>query len=394
MRPLAVYIHWPFCLSKCPYCDFNSHVREKVEQERWRAALLTELRYMAQHTQGHRVRSIFFGGGTPSLMPPSTVAALIEAVQALWPCANDIEITLEANPTSVEVDKFRQLREAGVDRLSLGVQSLRQSELSFLGRGHSVEEALRAIGYAREVFERYSFDLIYARPNQTLADWEEELAQGLALSGGHLSLYQLTIEENTAFYHAYAKGAFAMPDEEHSAALYALTESMTSAHGLHGYEVSNYAASGQESRHNLAYWQGNAYVGIGPGAHGRIPLEHGSGLALPAGSSVGARTATQAIKSPERWLEQVERSGHGYEPWQAIDTATEVQERVMMGLRLKDGIDYAAMQARTGFDLRPFLNEKKIRFYQDKGLLVASNERLAATEAGRLVLTQLTGELL
>lgn len=391
MRPLSVYIHWPFCLSKCPYCDFNSHVRERVEQERWRAALLTELRYMAQRTQGHCVQSIFFGGGTPSLMPPATVAALIEEVRTLWPCAQDMEVTLEANPTSVEVEKFRQLRAAGVNRLSLGVQSLRQSELSFLGRGHSVEEALRAIGDAREVFDRYSFDLIYARPNQTLDDWQDELAQALVLSGGHLSLYQLTIEENTAFYHAYAKGAFAMPGEEHSAALYTLTQSMTESYGLYGYEVSNYAARGQESRHNLAYWQGDSYVGVGPGAHGRI-VDYSRDES--AGSSLGTRTATQAIKSPERWLEQVERSGHGYEPWQPIDPATEAQERVMMGLRLKDGIDYAAMQARTGFDLRPYLNEKKIRLYQDKELLVASDERLAATEAGRMVLTQLTGELL
>ena len=380
-KPLAVYIHWPFCLSKCPYCDFNSHVREKVDSGKWQQALLAELAYMAAKTPGRQVASIFFGGGTPSLMPPSLVGALIEQVHRLWDVAPGMEITLEANPTSVEVEKFKELRRVGVNRVSLGVQSLRQEELTFLGRGHNVQEALTAIGHARDNFERYSFDLIYARPRQSLADWEAELTQALALTGGHLSLYQLTIEENTAFYHAYAKGAFAMPSEEEAEALYRLTEELTGAHGLSAYEVSNYAAPGQESRHNLAYWQGDEYVGAGPGAHGRI-MEN------------GVRIATQTLKSPERWLENTEKSGHALEVFQPVGREDEAQERLMMGLRLKDGIAYDAMLARTGFDLREYLKPEKLRLYQQTGLLEARDDTLKVTLQGRLVLNRLTGELI
>ncbi|NBX03054.1 MAG: coproporphyrinogen III oxidase [Alphaproteobacteria bacterium] len=381
MNSLAVYIHWPFCLSKCPYCDFNSHVREKVEMDRWQAALLRELDYMHTHTAGRTVTSIFFGGGTPSLMPPSLVAALIDRVHALWPCSNKLEITLEANPTSVEIDKFRELKAAGVERASLGVQSLRQEELSFLGRGHSVQEAKKAIAYAAEVFERFSFDLIYARPNQTLKQWEEELKEALALARGHLSLYQLTIEENTAFYHAYAKGAFAMPDEETAEALYRLTEEITGAHGLHAYEVSNYAGPDQKSRHNLSYWQGDDYIGVGPGAHGRV-------------TEGGVRYATQTLKSPERWLENVEKRGNGVELWDATDLPTQAMEMLMMGLRLSDGIDYESFISRHGFDLRDHINTTKIRLYQSKGLLERDDDLLKTTLAGRLVLNRLTAELL
>lgn len=372
MSNLAVYIHWPFCLSKCPYCDFNSHVRDKVEQQQWRDALLAELAFMAARTQGRIVTSIFFGGGTPSLMPTTTVAALIDKVRELWECAPDIEITLEANPTSVEIEKFRQLRAAGVNRISLGVQSLRQEELTFLGRGHNVQEAISAIHSAREIFERYSFDLIYARPNQTLGQWEAELGEALRLAGGHLSLYQLTIEENTAFHHAYAKGAFAMPDDEMSEALYRLTEAMTGAHGLSAYEVSNYAKTGQESRHNLSYWRGDEYVGIGPGAHGRL-MEH-------------TRIATQTIKSPERWLSQVQAQGHGLEVDAPVDSALEAQERLMMGLRLKDGIAMAPLRAH--------IDAQKLALYQKQGLLEPGDATLKVTLAGRLVLSRLTAELI
>ena len=380
-QPIALYIHWPFCLSKCPYCDFNSHVREAVDAGKWQAALLRELDYMAAHSAGRELSSIFFGGGTPSLMPPALVATLIEKAQELWQPQPDIEITLEANPTSVEVEKFRELRRAGVNRVSLGVQSLRQEELTFLGRGHNVQEALTAIGHARDVFERYSFDLIYARPRQTLQQWEEELSEALALTGGHLSLYQLTIEENTAFYHAYKKGAFAMPDEETAESLYRLTEEMTGAHGLAAYEVSNYAAPGQESRHNLAYWQGLDYAGAGPGAHGRLTVD-------------GVRIATQTLKSPERWLENVERSGHAVEVWQATDKGIEAEERLMMGLRLRSGIDYADIRKHNGLELRDHLDMAKVALYQKQGLLEPREDALVATLAGRLVLNRLTAELL
>lgn len=287
MPELAVYIHWPFCLSKCPYCDFNSHVREKIEQNRWKNALLRELEYMHSHMQDYTVTSIFFGGGTPSLMPPDNTHALIERTRQLWQVADNVEITLEANPTSVEAEKLTHFKEAGINRVSMGVQSLRDSELKFLGRGHSAKEAIGAIEILRKNFDRYSFDLIYARPNQTLNDWDAELSEALALAGGHLSLYQLTIEENTAFHHAYAKGGFTLPDEELSEALYRLTEEKMLASSLIPYEISNYALTGQESRHNLSYWRGDSYIGVGAGAHGRISVD-------------GKRIATQTLKSPEQ----------------------------------------------------------------------------------------------
>lgn len=380
MIPLAIYIHWPFCKSKCPYCDFNSHVRDGVDQQRWRDALLRELEHMAAQVPGRTVTSIFFGGGTPSLMPPATAGALIDRVGALFPVAENIEITLEANPTSVEATTFEDFKTAGVNRVSLGVQSLRDEELKFLGRGHSAKEALAAVDRARSVFDRYSFDLIYARPNQTLQDWEAELGEALRTIGGHMSLYQLTIEENTAFHHAYAKGGFALPDEEASEALYRLTESMLAVRGLIAYEVSNYAKPGEESRHNLSYWKGDDYIGIGPGAHGRITPSH--------------RIATQTIKSPERWLEAVERDGHAVEIWQDIERAQEAEERLMMGLRLREGIGYDAFMAQNGFDLRDYLDAEKCALYQRQGLLESKKDRLQTTLAGRLVLNRLTAELL
>lgn len=311
--PLAVYIHWPFCRSKCPYCDFNSHVRERVEQDRWREALLAELEYMALHVPGRTAASIFFGGGTPSLMPPSTAEALIKRVHELWPAADNIEVTLEANPTSVEADTFADFKKAGVNRVSLGVQSLRDAELKFLGRQHSAKEALNAVERARNTFDRYSFDLIYALPNQTPQAWEKELAEALRHADGHLSLYQLTMEENTAFHHAHAKGEFALPDEETSEALYRLTEKLLSAHGLEAYEVSNYAKPGQESRHNLSYWRGDDYIGVGPGAHGRITTATG-------------RIATSTLKSPERWLENTLKQGQAVEVWNPVSEREEIGE--------------------------------------------------------------------
>jgi len=388
LKPLAVYIHWPFCKSKCPYCDFNSHVRDRVEQDRWKAALLRELDSMAAHIKGRRVSSIFFGGGTPSLMPPDTAQALIERVYALLPTDDNMEITLEANPTSVETGTFKDFKKAGINRVSLGVQSLQAKELAFLGREHSVGEALAAIDLARTTFDRYSFDLIYARPGQTLATWETELTEALRYVDGHMSLYQLTIEENTAFHHAYAKGGFTLPNEEEAEGLYRLTEELMAARGLLAYEVSNYAKPGQESRHNLAYWKGYDYIGVGPGAHGRITMD------ATDEDSLSTRIATQTLKSPERWLEQVERAGHAADVWQKVEPEEEIEERLMMGLRLRAGISYDMFEEQTGFDLRPFINQSRQAFYVHKGLLADDPDRLRTTLNGRLVLGTLTADLL
>jgi len=381
MKNLAIYIHWPFCKSKCPYCDFNSHVRERVEQDAWRNALISELEFMHSHSQNFTVSSIFFGGGTPSLMPPATAEALINRVHKLWNVRDDIEITLEANPTSVESENFNAFKAAGINRVSLGVQSLRDDELKFLGRGHSASEAIKAIKLAQKTFARYSFDLIYARPNQTIADWDAELTEALALTGGHLSLYQLTIEENTAFYHAYKNGGFAMPSEELAEELYIRTEEKMLEHGFTPYEISNYAKAGEESRHNLSYWQGDSYIGIGAGAHGRI-------------NTGGKRIATQTLKSPERWLENVQKSGNAVEIWQEIPPEIEVEERLMMGLRLRGGINYEDFKSQTGLDLHEHINTQKRDFYIKNGLLADDANNLRPTLKGKLVLNKLTAELI
>lgn len=379
--PLAVYIHWPFCKAKCPYCDFNSHVRERVDAGAYRAALIRELEHAATLAANHRVESIFFGGGTPSLMPADIAEAAIEKVRALWPCEENMEITLEANPTSVEADTFPAFRQAGVNRLSIGIQSLRTEPLKFLGREHSVDEAKNALALARKYFARYSFDLIYARPQQTLHDWEEELGEALAMAGGHLSLYQLTIEENTAFHTAYAKGAFAMPDEALAADFYELTESMTHAKNLRAYEVSNYAKPGEESRHNMAYWLGHDYVGVGAGAHGRITVTRPR-----AGFSECVRYATLNFKTPERWLENVQKKGNALEAMDAMSPRHVAEERLMMGLRIRRGMALA--------EVAEFIDEKKRALAIAEGLLEDHATQLIATQKGRMVLTSLSAMLL
>ncbi|HLO76499.1 MAG TPA: radical SAM family heme chaperone HemW, partial [Magnetospirillum sp.] len=289
----GIYIHWPFCLSKCPYCDFNSHVAASIDQPRWRAALLAELEHFAQAKPGATVTSIFFGGGTPSLMEPATAGALIERVAALWPTAPGLEITMEANPSTVEAGRFRDFRAAGVGRLSLGVQALDDQSLKFLGRRHDAGEALAALGVAGRLFPRFSFDLIYARPGQSPAAWRAELARALSLAGDHLSMYQLTIEDGTAFAPAHARGDFELPSEDDQAAMFEITQELTAAAGLPAYEVSNHARPGGECRHNLTYWLGGDYVGVGPGAHGRL-----NGQAL------------RQHRAPDIWLERVESHGH------------------------------------------------------------------------------------
>jgi putative oxygen-independent coproporphyrinogen III oxidase len=377
MEPLALYIHWPFCLAKCPYCDFNSHVRERIPQARFRAALRLELEWEAARLGRRRLTSIFFGGGTPSLMEPETVALLIADAERLFEPAEDIEITLEANPTSVEAGRFAAFRDAGVGRVSIGVQSLDEAALRLLGRQHSAAQAIAALETARAIFPRISFDLIYARPDQTLVEWRAELRQALDLAADHLSLYQLTIEPATKFEAMYRRGEIVLPDEDTGAALYEATAEEAGRFGLLPYEVSNYAVPGSESRHNLTYWRYGDYAGIGPGAHGRITLLSPHIL------------ATRRHRAPEPWAERVEREGHGTVEQGTLQQTERAREMLLMGLRLTEGIDRARFAARTGVALEEALDQSVLRQVLDAGYLVWRDGRLAATPAGRLRLDAL-----
>ncbi len=381
MSDLALYIHWPFCKSKCPYCDFNSHVRDGVDEARWQRALLTELDHAAVDTGGRRLTSIFFGGGTPSLMAPATVAALLERAAARWSSAAAIEITLEANPTSVEAARFRALAAAGVNRLSLGVQALEDRALRRLGRGHDRAEALTAIDLARRHFRRYSFDLIYARPEQSLAAWEAELAQAITLAGDHLSVYQLTIEPGTAFATTAARGELALPDEDLAGALYEATQARLGEAGLAAYEISNHARTGGESRHNLTYWRYGDYVGIGPGAHGRLTLG-------------GTKWATRRRRAPETWLAAVERDGHGLEERVAITAAERRDEMLMMGLRLAEGVSRERFRAELGAGMETALDAEAVTELVEGGFLELDAAGLRATAAGRQRLNAVLARLL
>lgn len=368
---LALYVHWPFCAAKCPYCDFNSHVRESVDHALWRAALLAEMAHYAALTPGRVVTSIFFGGGTPSLMAPETVAAVIEAAGRLWRLDPAAEVTLEANPTSSESGKFRDFRAAGVGRLSIGIQALDDASLKFLGRRHSAAEGLAALKMAAAVFERYSFDLIYARPGQGVADWRAELTRALAhADGGHLSVYQLTIEEGTPFFTAHSRGDFAIPDEGTGGALYEATQEILSARGLPAYEVSNHARPGEESRHNLTYWRYGDYVGIGPGAHGR--------LTLPGGRKVG----TRGHRAPEIWQERVRADGHGGHPFEKIPADRRAAEALMMGLRLAEGLPLSRIEAESGRPWRETVAPEKIAALEAEGYLALRDGRLFPSPAG------------
>jgi len=374
VQPLALYVHWPFCKAKCPYCDFNSHVREGVAHDQWREALLAEMRHMRDLIGPREITSVFFGGGTPSLMEPGTVEAILKQAGDLWGYAPDPEITLEANPTSVEAEKFRDFKAAGVGRVSIGVQSLVEADLKALGRQHSVDEAKRAVNLAAGIFGRYSFDLIYARPNQTPQDWERELREAVTMAGDHLSVYQLTIEPGTQFHTLYNSGRLILPAEELAADFYTVTQDILGGIGMPAYEVSNHARAGQESRHNLTYWRYGEYVGIGPGAHGRVDLN-------------GARVATRTHRAPEEWLSRVQRDGHGYHPFEVIDDRAMFEERLMMGLRLSEGIALEGLNHN-------WLNHVKIAALKKEGLLESSATHLIPTPAGRLVLTSLNGAII
>jgi oxygen-independent coproporphyrinogen-3 oxidase len=369
---LALYIHWPFCVAKCPYCDFNSHVRETIDQDAWRAALLADLAHEAALLPGRTIGSIFFGGGTPSLMPPATIAALIEAAAGHWPLAEDIEISMEANPNSAEAARFTQVAAAGVNRLSLGLQTLDDAALRFLGRAHDAAEGLAALDAAQRSVTRVSIDLIYARPGQSAADWEAELQRALALGTGHLSLYQLTIEPGTRFETDVRRGAFMPADPDHAASLFELTQAMTGAMRRPAYEVSNHAAPGQESRHNLAYWRYGDYAGIGPGAHGRR-----GGM------------ATMRHRKPENWLAAIARNGHGLAEERPLGAAERAGEALMMGLRLAEGIDLAALATRTGIDPARLVDAAAVNRLAGHGLLRRTGDRLAATPQGMLLLDSL-----
>ena len=380
IKPSAfgIYVHWPFCKAKCPYCDFNSHVRHQaVDTVGFAASLVTELKWMAERTQGRIVSSIFFGGGTPSLMPPAAVAQVLDAISALWLVDAQSEITLEANPTSVEAANFRGYRVAGVNRVSVGVQALDEADLKALGRQHTPEEALQAFRLAAKIFPRVSFDMIYARPRQTLENWRAELTRALAEQQGHMSLYQLTIEPETRYAHLFAAGLLKIPDEDLAADLYDLTQELTAKAGLECYEISNHAKPSHESQHNLLYWRYGEYAGVGPGAHGR----------LVDGNNVLA-TATE--KHPETWRQLVETQGHGLIQIEDTPMASQAREQLLMGLRIDEGIDLIRYESLAG---KP-MDQRKISAMMELGLVAMSgNSRLAATQSGRRVLNSVIAEL-
>ncbi|MGT2513533.1 radical SAM family heme chaperone HemW [Sphingomonas panni] len=375
-HPLALYVHWPFCVSKCPYCDFNSHVRDSVDQAAWLQALLADLAHEAAALPDRRLASIFFGGGTPSLMPPATVAAIIEAACNHWPPTANIEITLEANPSSVEAARFADIAAAGVNRVSLGVQALHDDALAFLERAHGVDEALAALDVAQRHFARVSFDLIYARPGQSLTAWEAELTRALSFGTEHLSLYQLTIEPGTRFATLAAKGQLTLPDADLSADLFETTQALTRAAGLPLYEVSNHARPGAESRHNLTYWRYRDYAGIGPGAHGRR-----GGM------------ATVRRKKPENWIAAVERNGHGIEREDALTPDERVTEALVMGLRMREGVDLARIATLGERPIDAVVRPDAVTLLARQRLLARDGDRLALTPAGIPVLDAVLREI-
>jgi oxygen-independent coproporphyrinogen-3 oxidase len=374
--PLALYVHWPFCVSKCPYCDFNSHVRAEIDEAAWRDALLADLAHEAALTPGRPLGSIFFGGGTPSLMAPSTVAAVLDAAERHWGFADGIEITLEANPSSVEAANFHALASAGVNRVSLGLQALDDEALHFLGRAHGVAESLAALDVAQTAFGRVSVDLIYARPYQSEAEWLAELNRALGFGTEHLSLYQLTIEPGTRFAALAAKGELPTLDTDEAAHLFELTRQVTTEAGIPAYEISNHARPGAESRHNLAYWRYRDYLGVGPGAHGRR-----------------GQLASFRRKKPENWLSAVTRNGHGIESEEPLDGPTRAEEALLMGLRLDDGLDLAAVSAATGVAIDAMVDAAAIDRLAGHGLLAREGDRLTVREPGMLLLDGILAEI-
>jgi len=372
----ALYIHWPFCLAKCPYCDFNSHVRDNVDVGLWETSLLADMRAEAEAAGGDRLRSIFFGGGTPSLMPPALAERLLNDAERLWGFEPGIEITLEGNPSSVESANYASLASAGVNRVSLGLQSLNDDALRFLGRLHDVKEGLAALDVAQRHFARVSIDLIYALPGQTVGDWEEQLSCSLSFGTGHLSLYQLTIEPGTRFATLAREGNLVPLDQDASAELFAMTGEMAAHAGLPAYEISNHARPGEESRHNLTYWRYEDYCGIGPGAHGRR-----------------RGFATVRHRKPENWLDAIERQGHGIAEQRALNAREQASEALLMGLRLAEGVELAAFASRFGLSESNLIVWPKFEFYRAQGLVRRDGNRIGATTAGMPLLDALLAEL-
>jgi putative oxygen-independent coproporphyrinogen III oxidase len=380
MKSLAVYMHWPFCRSKCPYCDFNSHVAATIDHNAWREAYRKEIAHYAALVPGRQISSVFFGGGTPSLMEAKTVEVILGELRRHWSFANEVEITLEANPNSAEAGTFSAFHAAGVNRLSLGVQSLYDDALKFLGRGHNSAEAKQAIALADKYFPRFSFDIIYARKDQTLASWEKELREALELANAHLSLYQLTIENGTQFHTLTGRGEKLISGDDDAAAMYELTQDILGAAGLPAYEVSNYAKPGNESRHNLTYWHYDDYIGIGPGAHGRYRLD-------------GARYATEDHRAPEVWLRLVKEQGNGIRVRDVVDNETAQREALMMGLRLTSGIDLQDWQEKFSASFDAAVLPEKIQRLEQEGYLLKSPQNLKATPAGLQRLNAVLGYL-
>ena len=374
----GLYVHWPFCQAKCPYCDFNSHVTASIDQRRWGKAYCDDIRRYGLETQGRILDTVFFGGGTPSLMEPTLVADIMETVREVWQTSNSFEVTLEANPTSIEAGRFRGYRDAGVNRVSMGFQAMNDRDLKALGRMHSVAEAMKAFDIARSEFDRVSFDLIYARQDQELSDWKAELSQALSMAADHLSLYQLTIEDGTAFGDRLARGKLrGLPDEDISADMYFATQEICESAGLPAYEISNHAAPGAESRHNMIYWRGGDYVGVGPGAHGRLTLD-------------GQRLAIDTALQPGKWLAQTEATGNGDLSRTPVDAEDRAAEYLMMGLRLSEGISLSRYQSLAGIRI----DSNKINMLRDLSLLEIDGDALRATAQGRPVLNGLLRELL
>lgn len=379
---ISVYVHWPFCIAKCPYCDFNSHVRETVDEGKMAAALTTEIDYYARLVGARSVKSVFFGGGTPSLMSATTVDAVINRLSKRFSINDDVEITLEANPTSVEAGKFDDFSKAGVNRVSLGIQALNTRDLIALGREHSLKEAFEAIELSQKYFKRSNFDLIYARMGQSVSDWQKELHQALKIANGHLSLYQLTIEPGTPFYGQFRSGKIIIPDEDTAAEMYDLTNQICENFGYEMYEVSNYARVGEQSKHNLTYWKYLDYIGIGAGAHGRITL-------------AGQTFATMQYKKPETWLKAVQMNGNATKVMENLSQKAMAEEMIMMGLRLTDGVAYSDFKNRIGADIEKFIAVDSLNLLKSQGFVSGETpDRIQLTKKGRPLLNQILGQIL
>lgn len=376
----GIYIHWPFCKSKCPYCDFNSHVSERIEHSRWTDAYLKEIDYWATLTKDRVVDTVFFGGGTPSLMQADTVADILAHIQKNWQVSNNWEVTLEANPTSFETEKFRDFYAAGVNRVSIGVQSLYEEDLKFLGREHSPTQARFSISEAQKIFPRVSFDLIYARPKQTLDAWRDELNDAIQMSSGHMSLYQLTIEQGTPFHTRHARGEFKIPEQDLAADLFDMTQEMMSSAGMPAYEISNHAAAGQKSRHNLIYWRYHDYAGIGPGAHGRLTQNNN-------------KYATRGHRAPDIWLDMVDKQGHGMHPFEPVNALAKYQECLMMGMRLREGVSIERLVNAYGAPIDNILSGDRIATLVKEGILEDHKDKLITTPQGFKCLNAVLGYL-